>query len=84
MNEEKFNPNVADADTMLIVARLGERKRKLERMAEMEHRLARRTTKKKSSGSSGIAYTRVSTIVAYANIAFGQNRHIAAYVQRLS
>lgn len=44
MNEEKFNPNVADADTMLIVARLGERKRKLERMAEMEHRLARRTT----------------------------------------
>ena len=44
MNEEKFNPNAADADTMLIVARLGERKRKLERMAEMEHRLARRTT----------------------------------------
>lgn len=44
MNEEKFNPNVADADTMLIVARLGERKRKLERMAEMEHRLVRRTT----------------------------------------
>lgn len=44
MNEEKFNPNVADADTMLIVARLGERKRKLERMAEIEHRLARRTT----------------------------------------
>lgn len=44
MNEEKFNPNVADGDTMLIVARLGERKRKLERMAEMEHRLARRTT----------------------------------------
>ena len=44
MNEEKFNPNVADADTMLIVARLGERKRKLERMAEMEQRLARRTT----------------------------------------
>lgn len=44
MNEEKFNPNVADADTMLIVARLGERKRKLERMAEMELRLARRTT----------------------------------------
>lgn len=44
MNEEKFNPNVADADTMLIVARLGERKRKLERMSEMEHRLARRTT----------------------------------------
>lgn len=44
MNEEKFNPNAADADTMLIVARLGERKRKLERMAEMEHRLTRRTT----------------------------------------
>ncbi len=44
MNEEKFNPNVADGDTMLIVARLGERKRKLERMAEMEQRLARRTT----------------------------------------
>lgn len=44
MNEEKFNPNAADADTMLIVARLGERKRKLERMSEMEHRLARRTT----------------------------------------
>lgn len=44
MNEEKFNPNVADGDTMLIVARLGERKRKLERMAEMEHRLVRRTT----------------------------------------
>lgn len=44
MNEEKFNPNVADGDTMLIVARLGERKRKLERMSEMEHRLARRTT----------------------------------------
>lgn len=44
MNEEKFNPNVADADTMLIVARHGERKRKLERMAEMEQRLARRTT----------------------------------------
>lgn len=44
MNEEKFNHNVADGDTMLIVARLGERKRKLERMAEMEHRLARRTT----------------------------------------
>lgn len=44
MNEEKFNPKAADADTMLIVARLGERKRKLERMAEMEHRLARRTT----------------------------------------
>lgn len=44
MNEEKFNPNVADADTMPIVARLGERKRKLERMAEIEHRLARRTT----------------------------------------
>lgn len=44
MNEEKFNPNAADADTMLIVARLGERKRKLERMAEMEHRLVRRTT----------------------------------------
>lgn len=44
MNEEKFNPNVADADTMLIVARLGERKRKLERLAEMEQRLARRTT----------------------------------------
>lgn len=44
MNEEKFNPNVADGDTMLIVARLGERKRKLERMAEIEHRLARRTT----------------------------------------
>uniref|UniRef100_UPI0040279074 hypothetical protein n=1 Tax=Prevotella sp. TaxID=59823 RepID=UPI0040279074 len=44
MNEEKFNPNAADGDTMLIVARLGERKRKLERMAEMEHRLARRTT----------------------------------------
>lgn len=44
MNEENFNPNVADADTMLIVARLGERKRKLERMAEMEQRLARRTT----------------------------------------
>ena len=40
MNEEKFNPNVADANTMLIVARLGDRKRKLERMAEMEHRLA--------------------------------------------
>ena len=35
MNEEKFNPNVADADTMLIVARLGERNRKLERMAEI-------------------------------------------------
>lgn len=44
MNEEKFNPNAADADTMLIVARLGERKRKLELMAEMEQRLARRTT----------------------------------------
>lgn len=44
MNEEKFNPNVADGDTMLIVARLGERKRKLVRMAEMEQRLARRTT----------------------------------------
>ena len=44
MNEEKFNPNAADGDIMLIVARLGERKRKLERMAEMEHRLARRTT----------------------------------------
>ena len=44
MNGEKFNPNVADGDTMLIVARLGERKRKLERMAEMEQRLARRTT----------------------------------------
>lgn len=44
MNEEKFNPNAADADTMLIVARLGERKRKLERMSEIEHRLARRTT----------------------------------------
>ena len=44
MNEEKFNPNAADTDTMLIVARLGERKRKLERMSEMEHRLARRTT----------------------------------------
>lgn len=44
MNEEKFNPNAAYADTMLIVARLGERKRKLERMSEMEHRLARRTT----------------------------------------
>lgn len=44
MNEEKFNHNVADGDTMLIVARLGERKRKLERMAEMEQRLARRTT----------------------------------------
>ena len=44
MNEEKFNHNAADADTMLIVARLGERKRKLERMAEMEHRMARRTT----------------------------------------
>lgn len=44
MNEEKFNPNAADGDTMLIVARLGERKRKLERMAEMEQRLARRTT----------------------------------------
>lgn len=44
MNEEKFNPNAADADTMLIVARLGERKRKLERMAEMEQRLARCTT----------------------------------------
>ena len=44
MNEEKFNPNAADADTMLIVERLGERKRKLERMSEMEHRLARRTT----------------------------------------
>lgn len=44
MNEEKFNPNVSDGDTMLIVARLGERKRKLERMAEMEQRLARRTT----------------------------------------
>ncbi|WP_293491469.1 hypothetical protein [Prevotella sp.] len=44
MNEEKFNPNVADGDTMLIVARLGERKRKLERLAEMEQRLARRTT----------------------------------------
>lgn len=44
MNEEKFNPNAADGDTMLIVARLGERNRKLERMAEMEHRLARRTT----------------------------------------
>lgn len=40
MNEEKFNPNAADGDTMLIVARLGERKRKLERMAEMEQRLA--------------------------------------------
>lgn len=44
MNEEKFNPNVADGDTMLIVARFGERKRKLERMAEMEQRMARRTT----------------------------------------
>lgn len=44
MNEEIFNHNVADGDTMLIVARLGERKRKLERMAEMEQRLARRTT----------------------------------------
>ncbi len=44
MNEEKFNPNVADGDTMLIVARLGERKRKLERMAEMEQRMVRRTT----------------------------------------
>lgn len=44
MNEEKFNHNVADGDTMLIVARLGERKRKLERMAEMEQRMARRTT----------------------------------------
>ena len=44
MNEEKFNHNAADADTMLIVARLGERKRKLERMAEMEHRMVRRTT----------------------------------------
>lgn len=44
MNEEKFNPNVADGDTMLIVARLGERKRKQERMAEMEQRMARRTT----------------------------------------
>lgn len=44
MNEEKFNPNAADGDTMLIVARLGERKRKLERMAEMEQRMVRRTT----------------------------------------
>lgn len=44
MNEEIFNPNAADADTMLIVARLGERKKKLERMAEMEHSLTRHTT----------------------------------------
>lgn len=50
MNEEKFNPNVADADTMLIVSRLGERKRKLERMAEMEQRLARRTTARLYAG----------------------------------
>lgn len=50
MNEEKFNPNVADANTMLIVARLGDRKRKLERMAEMEHRLARRTTARLYTG----------------------------------
>lgn len=50
MNEEKFNPKAADADTMLIVARLGERKRKLERMAEMEHRLARRTTTRLYTG----------------------------------
>ena len=46
MNEEKFNPNVADANTMLIVARLGDRKRKLERMAEMEHRLLTSSLKK--------------------------------------
>lgn len=50
MNEEKFNPNAADADTMLIVARLGERRRKLERMAEMEHRLTRRTTARLYTG----------------------------------
>lgn len=56
MNEEKFNPNVADTDTMLIVARLGERKRKLERMAEMEHRLERRTTAR--------LYTSIVSVVA--------------------
>lgn len=85
MNEEKFNPNVADADTMLIVARLGERKRKLERMAEIEHRLARRTTARLyTSIVSAMAAVVLLTLVLVANIAFGQNRHIAAYVQRLS
>lgn len=56
MNEEKFNPNAADGDTMLIVARLGERKRKLERMAEMEQRMARRTTAR--------LYTSIVSVVA--------------------
>ena len=50
MNEEIFNPNAADADTMLIVARLGERKKKLERMAEMEHSLTRHTTAMRCTG----------------------------------
>lgn len=64
MNEEKFNPNAADADTMLIVARLGERKRKLERMAEMEHRLARRTTTRLYTGIvSAVAAVILLTLV---------------------
>lgn len=64
MNEEKFNPKAADADTMLIVARLGERKRKLERMAEMEHRLARRTTTRLYTGIvSAVAAVILLTLV---------------------
>lgn len=64
MNEEKFNPNAADADTMLIVARLGERKRKVERMAEMEHRLARRTTTRLYTGIvSAVAAVILLTLV---------------------
>lgn len=64
MNEEKFNLNAADADTMLIVARLGERKRKLERMAEMEHRLARRTTARLYTGIvSAVAAVILLTLV---------------------
>lgn len=36
MNEERFIKTEADPTTMLIAERLGERKRKLQRMAEME------------------------------------------------
>ena len=42
MNEEKFVKAEADATTLLIAARLGERKRKIGRMAEMEHGFAGR------------------------------------------
>lgn len=42
MNEEKFVKAEADATTLLIAARLGERKRKIGRMAEMEQNIASR------------------------------------------